>query len=252
MTIDAPVKEQIPMLRQLWQDTFGDSDTFLDCFFSLAFSPERCRCVAEDGQVQAALYWFDCSCRGEKMAYLYAVATAEVHRGKGLCRALMEDTHRHLRHLGYRAAILVPAGVALRQMYAGMGYLPGTAVSELTCRAGTEAVALQKLDASEYERRRRTLLGEDAVLQEGAFTTLLENLCDLYGGDGFLLAAQTEDGILQAEELLGDVAAAPGILRRLGVEEGCFRIPGVDKPFAMYRPLVEDCPQPGYFGISFG
>lgn len=100
MRIDRPVPEQLPQLRQLWKVSFGDSEEFLDSFFSLAFAPERCRCVTEAGQLTAALYWFDCSCRGEKMAYLYAVATAEASRGQGLCRALMEDTHGHLRKLG--------------------------------------------------------------------------------------------------------------------------------------------------------
>ena len=77
MTIDLPKPGQIPQLRQLWQEAFGDSDAFLDSFFSLSFAPERCRCVTEENHVTAALYWFDCSCHGGKMAYLYAVATGK-------------------------------------------------------------------------------------------------------------------------------------------------------------------------------
>ena len=40
--------------------------------------------------------------------------------------------------------------------------------------------------------------------------------------------------------------------KALGVERGVFRAPGGDKPFAMYRPLGEACPKPGYFGIALG
>ena len=86
MTIDAPNVEQTAWLRRLWKEAFGDSDAFLDRFFTIAYSPDRCRCVTADGRVTAALYWFDCDCQGEKLAYLYAVATAQDCRGRGLCR----------------------------------------------------------------------------------------------------------------------------------------------------------------------
>ena len=252
MTIEAPKAEQIPDLRRLWKDVFEDSDQFLDSFFSLAFSPERCRCVVAGGGIKAALYWFDCCCKDEKFAYLYAVATAESSRGQGLCRQLMEHTHAHLRRLGYTGAILVPATDSLRNMYAGMGYLPGTTVTEVTCLPGEMPAHLQRLDAEEYECRRKAMLPAGAVVQQGEFTALLADNCDLYSGEGFLTAVYVDDGVVHAEELLGNAAAAPGILAALGATEGTFRIPGAEKEFAMYCPLKPDCPKPGYFGISFG
>lgn len=252
MTIDAPKAEQTAQLRRLWKEAFGDSDAFLDSFFSLGFSQERCLCVTEADQVTAALYWFDCSCRGEKMAYLYAVATAEASRGQGLCRALMEDTHGHLRKLGYAGAILVPAGEELRRMYGRMGYLPAAGVAEFTCPAGERPVTLQTLTAEQYSLRRQKMLPADAVNQEGPLMDLLADQCGLFGGEDFLLAAWVEDGVLHTEEFLGSRAAAPGIVTALGAEKGLFRAPGWDKPFAMYRPLGKGCPKPGYFGIALG
>ena len=251
MTIDAPKVEQIPQLRQLWKDVFGDSDSFLDSFFSLAFSPERCRCVTEGDKVNAVLYWFDCCSKGMKLAYLYAVATAEDCRGRGLCRRLMENTHEYLCSSGYAGAILVPATGSLRSMYGRMGYLSGTTVTEFDCAAGQIPAQMQQLDVEEYQRRRGTMLPKDAVVQQGAFAALLDSQCDLYGGDGFLVAVYVDGSKAYAEELLGDVSAAPDILRALDMQEGSFRIPGGEKPFAMYCPLTPDCPKPGYFGISF-
>ena len=32
----------IPALRRLWKQAFGDDDQLLDSFFSIAFSPDRC------------------------------------------------------------------------------------------------------------------------------------------------------------------------------------------------------------------
>lgn len=252
MTIDRPKPEQICQLRQLWQEAFGDTEAFLDSFFSLAFSTERCLCITEHDRVVAALYWFDCSCHGRKMAYLYAVATALNCRGRGLCRQLMAHTHVHLTALGYAGAILVPASEPLRRMYGDMGYQPGTTAARLTCPAGSSAVGLRTLSREEYERRRRELLPPDGVLQEGPMTALLADQYGLFGGDRFLLAAWIEDGVLHAEELLGDPAACPGIVAALDAEKGIFRMPGSEREFAMYIPFAEDCPRPGYFGLSLG
>ena len=122
MTINAPTREQIPQLRQLWQQAFGDTEAFLDSFFSVGFSPERSRCVSIGNKVAAALYWFDCTCRGQKMAYLYAVATDAAFQNQGLCRALMADTHSHLQSLGYQGTILVPGSRQLFALYEKLGF----------------------------------------------------------------------------------------------------------------------------------
>ena len=37
MKFDHPTIRQIPQLRQLWQEAFGDSDAFLDQFSILPF-----------------------------------------------------------------------------------------------------------------------------------------------------------------------------------------------------------------------
>ena len=106
MKIDYPAQSQINDLRALWKQAFGDEDAFIDLFFNNGFSPDRCRCVTVDGKLAGALYWFDCSFQGHPMAYLYGVATDKSFRGKGICRALTENAHAHLKYLGYDGAVL--------------------------------------------------------------------------------------------------------------------------------------------------
>ena len=101
MKAEHPKPSRIPQLRQLWQEAFGDPDDFLDRFFHVAFSPERCLCITVEDRVAAAAYWFDCDWEGKRCAYIYAVATGKAFRGRGLCRTLMGDIHRHLAELGY-------------------------------------------------------------------------------------------------------------------------------------------------------
>lgn len=113
MRIDKPTKDAIPALRALWKEAFLDTDAFIDLFFRTAFSPDRCRCITEGEEILAALYFFDAEADGRRIAYLYAIAARKAHRGKGLCRMLMEDTHRYLFREGYAGALLVPGSASL-------------------------------------------------------------------------------------------------------------------------------------------
>lgn len=249
MNIDYPLSEQLEGLKALWQEAFGDEDGFLEHFYTHGFAPDRCRCITLDGQIAAALYWFDCSYQGKPLAYLYGVATAKMHRGKGLCRNLLENTHAHLKYLGYAGSILVPAKDGLFQMYEKMGYAPCASVSEFTCRAGDTPVSLRSVDAEEYGRLRREFIPERGVLQEGDNLAFLETMAQFYAGDDFLAAVYTGEKCV-VPELLGNTDAAPGILAVLHKNEGQFRTPGAEKPFAMYHAL-SDLPAPEYFGLAF-
>ena len=252
MTFDYPTPQQLPLLRRLWQESFGDTDAFLDSFFGEAFSHLRCRCAKENGVTLGALYWFDVLCRDRKIAYLYAVATHPAHRGKGVCRALMADVHALLKEQGYAGALLVPEGDSLRQMYASFGYVPATTISETFCAAGGDPVPIHRVESEEYARLRRRVLPEGGVIQEGEGLRFLSRQVQFYRGSGFLLAAQIlEDGSLFAPELLGSIDAAPGILRSLGCPQGTFRTPGSRQPFAMFLPLKEEAQPPAYFGFAF-
>lgn len=242
-------ENRIPGLRALWKKAFGDSDAFLDIFFSTAYAPDRCRCVAEDGLVQSALYWFDCELEGSKIAYLYAVATDPAYRGRGLCTMVMEDTMTVLRDRGYAGAVLLPQEDWLIQMYAGMGFAPCTTVAEKWVRAG-EAIPVRKIDAAEYAVLRRQLLPAGGVVQEGENLAFLGKLTDLYAGETFLAAVSAEEE-LWCPELLGDREALPGLVKTLGFSEGRARMPGNERLFAMFRPLAKDCPVPRYFGLVF-
>ena len=250
MKIDYPAQDQIPKLRKLWKEAFGDDDAFLDTFYSTAFAPDRCRCVTMDGNPVAALYWFDCSFDGKPIAYIYAVATKEVYRGKGLCRALMENAHSHLTYLGYAGAVLVPGTQALFGMYETFGYRTCCMISEFPCAAAEEPVSPRAIDTEEFCALRRKFLSAGSVLQEGVNLEFLQTMAKFYAGEDFLLTVADTDGAFFAPELLGNVHAAPSILTAFGKKEGVFRTPGGDKPYAMYKAL--GAPElPRYFGFAF-
>lgn len=250
MIIKMPDEAHIPQLRRLWQEAFGDSDAFLDGFFTTAFAPERCRCAMENGQVAAALYWFSCQCGEQPLAYIYAVATAKNFRGQGLCRKLMADTHTHLKELGYTGALLVPGDSKLRSMYRAMGYEDMTGMQKFSCRTH-QPIALERIDAGQYAALRRELLPKGAVLQEGENLRFLETMAQFYRGKDLLLCAVKEEERLTVLELLGDPKSAPGIVAALGCATGVFSAPGNEEPFAMGVALTSEFRKPGYFAFAF-
>ncbi len=250
MIINAPRTEQLPALRSLWQQAFGDTDTFLDAFFSTAYAPDHCRAITAGTQVHAALYWLDCTCGTRRYAYLYAIATDAALRGRGLCHRLMDDTHRHLRAQGYAGALLVPATPTLFALYRSMGYTAELPCHTFTCDAAPSPISLYRIHAAEYTRRRAALLPDTALAWSRQSMAFLEATHTLYAGDSFLAAVRREGDTLVGAELLGDLAAAPQLVRALSCRTGRFRTVGTDTPLALYHPF-SPTPAPTHLGFAF-
>lgn len=241
----------IDRLRSLWKEAFGDTDAFLDLFFSLGYAPDRSHFFAEEGRVTAALYWLDVFLEDRIFAYIYAVATAKDCRGQGLCRKLMEQTAQILTEKGYEGAVLVPQDEGLRAMYGRMGYRDAAPLDEFICAAGNSAIPLREIAAEEYAVSRCSLV-PDGSLQPGAEAfTFLFSLARFYAGDGLLAAVSRETEHLRILEYLGDRSQLPGLIAALGATEATVRTPGSSVPFAMYRPLSPDCCAPSYYPFAF-
>ena len=242
----------VKALRHLWQEAFHEPDSFTDLFFSVAYSPQRCHHIDENGIPVSALYWFDCLWEGKKIAYLYAVATHSAYRGRGICHALMEEAHHLLQSRGYAGVILVPAEDHLFDFYARMGYTVCSYNSTLKCKADGQHLEMRPISSAEYAELRLRFLPHQSVLQEGENIAFLQTLASFWAGENFLLATRKDSDTLFGLELLGDVTLSPHITHTLGFDEGKFRIIGQDEPFAMFRPLGEAILSlPTYFAFAF-
>ena len=250
MNIKPPNANDIPKLRALWKEAFSDTDEFLDVFFSCAFSADRSFCIKDKSEVVAALYVFDCLFENSKIAYIYAVATAKSHRGKGLCHRLMEHTHNTLKAKGYKGAILVPGSKSLFDFYEKMGYKTCCHLREENISAKENSESLKKITSAEYASLRRKFLPEGGVIQEGENLTFLSTYAEFYKGEDFIMASSKENSTLICHELLGNCEKFPYILSALGCKSGHFRTTGKDTPFAMYLPF-EGEKYPSYFGFAF-
>ena len=202
-------------LKQLWKTVFGDTDAFLDAFFSIAYSPDRCRYLTEGDAVVSALYWFDCEYEGGKLAYIYAVATEPNHRGKGLASRLMAQTHAHLKALGYAGAVLKPAK-GLFPFYERLGYLPSGYIRRFTANAG-DPIPVKELSCAEFSQMRRKFLPKNGVHQEGLTLEFLHSFAHFYASEDALVCASPQEGVIF--EYLGNPNSAPGILKTLGIAD---------------------------------
>ena len=241
MTIDfrQPRLEEEAPLRALFTEAFGD-EGFTDLFFRTGYAPERCL-AAFDGDLLAALHWFDCSFEGQKAAYIYGIAAFESCRGRGVGSALIRAALDELKKRGYEAVFLVPAEPSLFGYYERFGFRAVSTIREFTLSASAP-LPLKKLTADEYAAARRKLLPKASLLQEGACLSLLSGYADFYATDRSV-AAVSGDAVW---ELLGDERDAPGLIAALGLPTATVRTPGPGRPFAM--GLGTDGPM--YLGLA--
>ena len=241
MTIEfrPPRSHEEPRLRDLFTEAFGDA-AFTDLFFRTGCAPERC-ITAFDGDLLAALHWFDCTLDGQKAAYIYGIAAFKAHRGKGIGSRLIRAALAELKKRGYGPVFLVPAEESLFGYYERFGFRPVGTIRESLVNAASP-LPLRKLTAAEYAEMRRQLLPEHSLIQEGPILDLLSGYADFYATDRSLCAV-TENTVW---ELLGDETEAPGIIAALGIPGAAVRTPGPGRPFAM--ALGAD--GPAYLGLA--
>lgn len=251
MKAERPSPALIPQLRALWKEAFGDTDAFLDLFFSLGYDPDRCRCIRSQDRVTAALYWLDVFADGQKLAYIYAVATARDFRGQGLCRQLMAETAEALQENGYHGALLVPQSEGLRAMYGRMRFLDAAPIEEFFCAAADRPVPMEEITAKQYASRRSAYLPEGSVQPGTEAFVFLSKLACFFAGKDFLAAVGREPEHLRILEYLGGREQLPGLIAALGATEATVRSPGTGRPFAMYLPLRQDSKAPVYYPFAF-
>lgn len=253
MTTKQPERSDIPALRQLWKAVFKDTDELLDGFFAEAFSPERSLCVWEDDKIVAMLYWFDCTWREKKIAYVYAVATDENYRGRGICQKLMDSMHRRLQKQGYYGSLLIPGEQSLVAFYQKMGYEISCTKCHFSIRpAGEAEPTLHQISWQEYARLRAFRLPEDRAEPDETAYRYMDTYMKFYSFSHGIFCGTLEQEIrgnmLRMQEYLGDPRAVLAVGVTLNCREVEVRLDG-GAPFEMFRSLTEDKTMPKYFGL---
>ena len=124
--ITNPSEKDIPSLRKLWKDIFGDDDSYLDLFFKVKYNPETTFVIKENKEIVAMLYAeVNTVIKNKKEltgAYLCGIATKESSRGKGYASKLIEYALENLK--GIDVFYLIPAEESLFEYYKRFGFEP--------------------------------------------------------------------------------------------------------------------------------
>lgn len=110
-------------VRALWQRVFGDSREDIDSFM-VRYGEAAERLMAEEsGCVVAMLHVVPLRSGEHRIAYIYAVATDEKYRGRGIASRLIDRALAAIEQSGdYDFAALIPSGEAARRLYARHGF----------------------------------------------------------------------------------------------------------------------------------
>lgn len=223
LTVRPSVPEDVPAQRELWKLAFGDSDAYIDNFYSAYYRPERVVVLEEDGVLRSMTAWFDTSFvipgRGEYRAtYLYAVATHPDCRGRGLAARLLAGADGYFRSLGIPAVTTVPAEPSLHSFFGKNGFRECFRTLRVAVRREEllqpPPGVLRPASPEEYGHvRERLLAGIPHIAYPADALAYQAGCCALGGGGLFvgdssseplcLCAERADEELVVVKELLG-------------------------------------------------
>ena len=160
MQIRTAAPGDVPSLKTLWEERFGDGRNYIDLFFSNCFVPEQTlTAVDPDGRLCGACYLLPCfliTPRGQQAAdMLYALAVQRDLEGQGIGSLLLEEA-RSRADRQHAALILSPSMPSLSEYYARRSF---RAVfyrqeREIDCPDNAPRPRIRPCDAAAYTRLR--------------------------------------------------------------------------------------------------
>ena len=193
----------IPALKMLWKQAFGDEDAFIERFFAKRVLPDlECAILLEEqNEIISMLYALPCVLRhGEtKKDYqavnLVGVATKASQQMKGFMRVLLEGAFTKLQEQGVQAIVLKPSNP---RFYEKFGFhicntLYKMPLTKEHCISPEETIAF-------LQNKTNTMKGYHIVRSKADWAFLLE---DGYvvrtWQDGYAICEETADGLIAYE-----------------------------------------------------
>lgn len=154
-------------MKELWKDTFHDSERYIDIVFDRYYSLENTFVRYHENRIIAALlsvgYEFQILTKEGKKEnrrgmYLCGLATRPEWRGRGIMTEVMKEAETAAISRGYDMTFLIPADDELREYYRRRGYETAAWRSIETYRQDTEEPknsndALHIYSMAEYRKK---------------------------------------------------------------------------------------------------
>ena len=285
--------KEVGALKHIWKICFGDEDSYIDFYFSQKYKENETVVLLESDIICAMATMIHVKMLmpdGKKVdiSMLYAIATLPNYQGQGYSAQLISFCNQYLKRKDKAFSILVPAEQSLFDFYKKRGYkkafynrsvkLTGQQILTFNTSMDQEGW-VQAVTASEYNRRRRSLLAGRLYIdyddQEINYQKKVSQRfgADLYGftiggREGCAIVERIDNDqvlikeILIAEDLLGE--AIRKIKALLPAENYVLRLPaylgaslgGELEPFGMITDdhMLENSiftSNQGYLGIAY-
>ncbi len=229
------MKDLYKLSRALYDEAFpGEDARFTEALFALGY-PKHLVAMGEGSELASMLFALPYDIVTEKgrmqANYLYAVATARAHRGRGYAKKL-------LKRVADRGipVFLRPMSPSLFDFYKAAGFTPFSPYREWQGNAESDdAVGFTALSKEEYLTARDTFLQPPYCRMTTDFLSLSFSLGGAVGLDGRFAALYERNGdTVFFKEWWGDPALAPQATGFLGAAKFVARTPDKDgTPFGM-------------------
>lgn len=90
-------KNDIPVLKNLWQICFNDRMRYIDVFFKYMFKEENTLIAEVDKKVAGVVYVLERSLHGKKFLYGYAIGVFPEFRGNNICEKMLDKIKSEIK-----------------------------------------------------------------------------------------------------------------------------------------------------------
>lgn len=273
-TIRLARKGEILRQKEIWKLCFGDSDSFIDFYYTYRYKEDETAVLLDNQEIIAMLTMMPVKTvfpdKGSAdTAMIYAVATHPGYRKRGGAAQLMSFSHQYLKKNKVDLSVLVPAGRKLFDYYQKQGYEQAFYLKEtLLSREAVDALPvsgpfeceISAIASPEYNRLRKEQLRDRLYIsyadEDIGYQKKLSQLSgtDIYGisvGEAagcFAAERMTPEKLLIKEILIPEPLLNPAlkqIAKELPAREYTIRTPsylgenleGSVRPFGMSRIL---------------
>ncbi|MFV0412295.1 MAG: GNAT family N-acetyltransferase [Oscillospiraceae bacterium] len=258
--------QDTPALRALWQQVFGDEESFISQSLLSFAGPGQVYVAKQQEKLVAQLLAVPCNMGGQSGVYLYALATAPSARGQGVMGGLMAYAEEEERQKGAVFSALIPAGAALYAYYEKRGYaqtlwLRRVLLAPEAAQPGEDLPGVQfaRPDAEGFAALREKYIQCPYInFTPGRYAPLLQDLYSqgavfAINSGGYAVYMKTEDSVLVVELFAQNDAQAKAILCAIQEKTGCggmaltlaqqpalFAGQGVLQPAGLLKPLQSE------------
>lgn len=159
-------------LRSMWKVCFGDTDEYIDFFFTNKFEPDNTLLYVDDGKLMACLQMlpYIISFYGQIIPFYYlaGLCTLPECRGKGYMGKLIDESFAVMAQRGISLSILVPAEEWLFSYYAKFGF-------ETVFDKGGEPIYLKSILDKYPDNVDTAFIEFDKTCQQGDFCVLKDS-----------------------------------------------------------------------------